>query len=185
MRNPHRVIFSASPDYGLYTLLDLWSRVREKVSDAELFVFSDFRSWEKSNPDEPTKYLIEQLKERMRSTPGVHSAIRERSDFAKILQISGVWTYASSREPESSVYEDMMLAMRAGCRVVASTTGNFIELVKGRGILVPGDALHPLTRTGYLNAFLYTLQEPEETTGRAINRSEIMKWANEQAQNAD
>jgi len=45
MRDPHRVIYSSSPDRGLHHLLRFWPRVVEQVPDAELHVYYDFATW--------------------------------------------------------------------------------------------------------------------------------------------
>lgn len=44
-REPHRVIYSSSPDRGLHHLLHFWPRVREQVTDAELHVYYDMDKW--------------------------------------------------------------------------------------------------------------------------------------------
>ncbi len=44
-REPHRVIYSSSPDRGLHHLLRIWPLIRDAVADAELHVFYDTDKW--------------------------------------------------------------------------------------------------------------------------------------------
>ena len=44
-REPHRVIYSSSPDRGLHHLLDVWPKVRKEVEDAELHIFYEIDNW--------------------------------------------------------------------------------------------------------------------------------------------
>lgn len=44
-REPHRIIYSSSPDRGLHHLLQMWPRIREQVPDAELHVFYEIDKW--------------------------------------------------------------------------------------------------------------------------------------------
>jgi glycosyltransferase involved in cell wall biosynthesis len=44
-REPHRVVYSSSPDRGLHHLLRVWPKVREAIPDAELHVFYEINKW--------------------------------------------------------------------------------------------------------------------------------------------
>ena len=44
-REPHRVIYSSSPDRGLHHLLRMWPEIRQEVPDAELHIFYEMDKW--------------------------------------------------------------------------------------------------------------------------------------------
>jgi glycosyltransferase involved in cell wall biosynthesis len=144
-RNPHRAIFSSSPDRGLRELLENWPAIRDEVSDAELRVYYGFRNWELTaqltgNPDDARK--IQYLRHLIRTTPGV--TLHERvsgAELAKAFLASGVWTYPTWFTETSCI--TAMEAMAAGCRIVTSPLAGLNETVGLNGVLVAGGPLAP------------------------------------------
>ncbi len=98
-RNPHRAIYSSSPDRGLLSLLQMWPRIRELVPDAELAVFYGFHNWESAAKQRGDKQELEHLAEVKRlletlKDHGVtmHGCISGKQ-LAREFMRSGVWLY--------------------------------------------------------------------------------------------
>jgi hypothetical protein len=167
-RQTHYLVARAPPEYGLYSLLDIWPVVRQRVPDAILLAIADFSSWRKEQ-DPINRYMVLQLEERLRTTPGVKHLSRDGLSAA--LSISGALVYMTS-ELEGLDDSDIRAAMRLGCRVVcASAFGNFNR----HAVTVPGDILAQNTRTGYVNAICHVLQatEGDSRVSRALDRKKL------------
>lgn len=95
-RNPHRAIYSSSPDRGLDVAIRSWEKVRNFVPDAELHVYYGFKNWEASTNDPGQLDLIRYLKQSLRDNEknGVrfHDRISQ-GELAKEFLASGVWAY--------------------------------------------------------------------------------------------
>lgn len=101
VRNPHRAIYSSSPDRGLRAAVDAWPAVRAVVPDAELHCYYGFENWERSlalggeNGNEHcSRAALERLKAAIASTPGVvmHGRVSQR-ELADAMLGAGVWFY--------------------------------------------------------------------------------------------
>lgn len=44
-RDPHRVVYSSSPDRGLHHLLRMWPKIVKQVPDASLHIYYDINTW--------------------------------------------------------------------------------------------------------------------------------------------
>jgi glycosyltransferase involved in cell wall biosynthesis len=127
-RNPHRAIYSSSPDRGLLTALECWPRIREQVPDAELHVFYGFGNWEPmarhmaamgAPEGEQELKMIAHLKALLKSTPGV--VFRDRvsqSELAREFMKAGVWAYPTWFSETSCI--TAMEAQAAGMYIVTS-----------------------------------------------------------------
>lgn len=100
-RNPHRAIYSSSPDRGLQTAVDAWPRVRESIPDAELHVFYGFENWERTlsrigdHPDPHcNREALNRLKMSIAKTKGI--VLRGRVSGAKLAEemlAASAWFY--------------------------------------------------------------------------------------------
>lgn len=143
-RDPHRAIYSSSPDRGLQTAVDVWPEVRKQVPDATLHVFYGFFNWEQSAQFMPEKdrdaqlRSIRYLKQLCASTEGVvmHERVNQKQ-LAREFMKSGVWAYPTFF-PETSCVTAME-AQAAGCRIVTTPIAALSETVAGNGILIPGN----------------------------------------------
>lgn len=121
-RNPHRAIYSSSPDRGLLTALECWPRIREQVPDAELHVFYGFGTWEtcaRAHGDETQLKSIAHLKRLLKTTPGV--VFRDRvsqTELAREFMRAGVWAYPTWFSETSCI--TAMEAQAAGLYIVTS-----------------------------------------------------------------
>jgi len=100
-RNPHRAIYSSSPDRGLEEAVKAWPAVRKAVPDAELHVYYGFENWERSlelNGDNGhpncSRAALTRLKGLVAETPGIvmHGRVNQR-ELADAMLGAGVWFY--------------------------------------------------------------------------------------------
>ncbi len=134
-RDPHRAIYSSSPDRGLEALLECWPEIRRRVPDATLHVFYGFFNWETSARmcnDEPALRFIAHLKHLAQNTEGVvfRDRVNQR-ELAREFMRSGVFTYPQWFDETSCI--TAMEAMEAGCEIVASNKAGLGETVRIAG----------------------------------------------------
>jgi len=144
-RNPHKAVYSSSPDRGLQTALDCWKDVRKAIPDAELHVYYGFDNWEKSARmlnDGPQQQSVRYLKQLAQSTPGVvvHGRIRQ-AELAREFLSAGVWAYPTWWTETSCL--TAMEAQAAGLYMVTSPLAALNETVGDRGVLIEGDWSDP------------------------------------------
>jgi glycosyltransferase involved in cell wall biosynthesis len=144
-RNPHKAVYSSSPDRGLQTALDCWKDVRKEVPDAELHVYYGFENWEKSVEmfhDAKQAQTVRYLKKLAQSTPGVvvHGRMNQ-ADLAREFLSAGVWAYPTWWTETSCI--TAMEAQAAGLYMVTSPIAALNETVNGGGVMIPGDWREP------------------------------------------
>lgn len=100
-RNPHRAIYSSSPDRGLAEAVAAWPAVRAAIPDAELHCFYGWAGWEKSlelcgenGLPQCSRAALEALKKAVAETPGVvmHGRVNQKQ-LAEAMLGAGVWAY--------------------------------------------------------------------------------------------
>lgn len=155
-RDPHKCVFSSSPDRGLQPLLDMWPRIREQVPDATLHVFYSFGNWEKVaqlNNDRAQLAQIANLKHLASTLPGV--ALRGRvsqEELAREFLSAGVWTYPTWFWETSCI--TAMEAQAAGLHIVTSHLAALVETVGDRGVLLRADHPHEVHSEAYQKRFI-------------------------------
>jgi glycosyltransferase involved in cell wall biosynthesis len=179
-RNPKRLMYASSPDRGLSTLLDIFGRLREIVSDVELHVFYGFNNLEKCAnqfPNQPERgrqifaenqRLVEALK-----APGIihHGRIGQRAMIDEWLQ-SGIWCHPSEFTETSCI--TCMDAQACGAIPVTTPIWAIGENVQ-HGVMIEGfPKQDPLTRARYVNELVKLVQDPER---QYDIRFEMMPWA--------
>lgn len=159
-RDPHRAIYSSSPDRGLAVLLDVWPEIRKRVPDAKLDVFYGFELWKVVAPDEQHRYLIDLLERRMKTLPGVtfHGKVDQKT-LADAMQSSGVWAYPTWWTETSCI--TAMEAQAAGLRIVTTSRAALKETVADRGVLLDGDWLTDEYRNDFVNAVVDAMRVPD------------------------
>lgn len=145
-RNPHRAIYSSSPDRGLLAAVLAWPRIREQVPDAELHCFYGFSNWEKGSANDPAQLAaIARLKQLCATTPGV--VMRDRVDqkeLAREFMRAGVWVYGTWFTETSCI--TAMEAQAAGCHIVTSPVAALVETAGDRAHMLEepwGDVIEP------------------------------------------
>lgn len=156
VRNPHRAVYSSSPDRGLQASLDSWHIVRNRVPDAELHIFYGFDSWYNSakiNNNHDQINLINHLKSLIKSKShlGVFEHGRVDQDLLALNFLgSGVWAYPTWFSETSCI--SAMEAQAAGLRIVTSPIAALNETVGDRGVMISGDWLSPDYQSRWANS---------------------------------
>ena len=98
-KDPHRLIYSSSPDRGLDVLLNTFPKIRERVPEANLHVFYGFDNWSKAIEERGSKEqkvwrdsIIDALEQ-----PGVHYHGRiDQTQLAQEYMKAKVWAYPTN-----------------------------------------------------------------------------------------
>jgi glycosyltransferase involved in cell wall biosynthesis/2-polyprenyl-3-methyl-5-hydroxy-6-metoxy-1,4-benzoquinol methylase len=158
-RDPHKVVYSSSPDRGLECLLDVWPKIRERVSDATLDVFYGFSNWEKVATGNPGQLaLIENLKKKLHNLKEHGVKVHGRTNqqvLAEKFMSSGVWAYPTWFSETSCI--TAMEAQAAGLRVVTSPIAALVETVGSRGTMISGDWLSVDYKERFVDAVVYQM----------------------------
>lgn len=153
-RNPHKAVYSSSPDRGLEVAIKVWPIIRERVPDAELHVFYGFKTWEISaQGNQEQKNLIAHLKGMLEATKNDGVIYRDRIDqneLAREFLSSGVWAYPTWFAETSCI--TAMEAQAAGLRIITSPIAALNETVGNRGVMIPGDWLTNEYQAGFINS---------------------------------
>lgn len=165
IRNPHRSVYSSSPDRGMEVAVRLWPRVRERVPDAELHIFYGFDNWEasaRSCNDQGQLNLINRLKQLLddHKQHGVfyHGRV-DQTQLAKEYLKSGVWAYSNWFSESSCI--SAMEAHAAGLRMITSPIAALNETVGPRGVMIQGNWLSEEYGNAFFEAVIKAMLDPE------------------------
>lgn len=151
-RDPHRAVYSSSPDRGLPSLLMMWPKVRARVPDATLHVYYGFENWLASASDAQRKN-IEAMQRHLKDLEphGVtyHGRVNQ-SELADAFLASGVWTYPTWFSETSCI--TAMEAQAAGLAIVTSPVAALRETVGDRGAMIEGDWLSEAYQDAFVEA---------------------------------
>lgn len=135
-RNPHRAIYSSSPDRGLAEAVANWSEVRRQVPDAELHCYYGFDNWERSielggenGLPQCSRAALEALKKAVAETPGVymHGRVNQKQ-LAEAMLGAAVWLYPTWFSETSCI--TAMEAQAAGLVCICPPIAALVETVK-------------------------------------------------------
>jgi glycosyltransferase involved in cell wall biosynthesis len=161
-RHPHRAFYSSSPDRGLHHLLEGWPLVRERVPDAELWIFYEVEKWI------PTVYwMMNELGRRAQiirryfddPPPGVTFwGMVDPWVLARKQQACNLWAYPADLTQGTETFCITGLeAAAAGCAML-TTTGDCLGEVYGE---VAALADLPLDVASFAEAVARFLTEPD------------------------
>lgn len=143
-RNPHRAVYSSSPDRGLPVLLKVWPEIRKQVPDAELRVFYGFFNWRRvaeANNDQVHLQAIAQLEAKLVELAAHGVTMCGKVDQRRLAHeflSAGVWAYPTWFSETSCL--TAMEAQAAGLRIVTSSIAALNETVGNEyGVLIDGD----------------------------------------------
>ena len=176
--NPHRMCYVSSPDRGLIYLLKNWSKIREKVPDAELHVYYGFGVFDFFHRNNPAKMAFKAKILDMMKQEGItyHDRVGHK-ELALEMNKCGVWAY-----PTDFTEISCISAMRAQAVGAVPCTTNFAalkETVKN-GIKVDVDIQEKEGQRVYMEALVDLLTHPEkqeELRNMAWAQS-YFSWAN-------
>lgn len=168
LRNPHRAVYSSSPDRGMEVAVRIWPRVRERIPDAELHIFYGFQTWE-ACADAGQKILINSLKKLLQdySSCGVffHGRVSQSRLSEEYLK-SGVWAYPTWFSETSCI--SAMEAHAAGLRMVTSPIAALNETVGPRGRMVAGDWLSLDYQNRFIDEVVRAMMNPDNTDRESL-----------------
>jgi glycosyltransferase involved in cell wall biosynthesis len=135
-RNPHRAIYSSSPDRGLAEAVRAWPAVRAAIPDAELHCYYGFEGWARSielcgenGLPQCSRAALEALKKAVAETPGVvmHGRVNQKQ-LAEAMLGAGVWFYPTWFSETSCI--TAMEAQAAGLWCVCPPLAALAETVR-------------------------------------------------------
>jgi glycosyltransferase involved in cell wall biosynthesis len=173
-RNPHKAIYSSSPDRGLDQLLEMWPAIRARVPDAQLHVFYGSAGFAKDYRDD--------LYWRLAALAPMGVIDRGRVDqgqLAREMLSAGVWLYPSwsgGKPFTDTSCISAMEAQAAGMRVVSGSHGALPETAKGCDI-IPGDATTTSFQDEFVIAAIQAMTDGDESARDAARaRATRFTW---------
>ena len=147
-KNRKKLIYTSTPFRGLDLLLHLFPRIRGRVPDAELDIYSSMAVYgiDHQEDQKENSEIYEAAKQ-----PGVSllGSVRQ-SELAKALQKAGIFAYPNTFEETSCI--SVMEAMAAGLPVVTSHLGALPETVAQGGIFILKDPGSKTYHDAFVNA---------------------------------
>lgn len=155
--NEKRLIYASSIDRGLIYLLKHWSKVKAKVSDAELHVFYGFEVFDAIHKNNPAKMQWKEQVLAMMNQPGItyHGRIGHE-ELHKEYAKSGIWAYPTDFEEISCI--SAMKAQALGAIPVVTNYAALQETVKN-GVRVDTDITTDEGQEEYINTLIELLND--------------------------
>ena len=163
-RNRFKAVNSSSPDRSWPILLECWSKIKERVPQAELHLFYGFKNWEYSAnfaPGHPE--LIARLKAKIKEIEPLGVVYHDRvnqNQLAEEFLSAGCWIYPTWFSETSCI--TAMEAQAAGLRTITSSIAALNETVADRGILIDGDWLSPEYQTKFIDSVVAAMEKEDD-----------------------
>jgi glycosyltransferase involved in cell wall biosynthesis len=171
-RDPHRIIYSSSPDRGLDRAVRAMPSIRARVPDATLHVFYGLTNLLLRAEDTGDRNLLVDAGEvryllRTHERFGVvfHERVPQDRLAVEFLK-SGVWGYPTSWWETSCI--TAMQAQAAGCRTVTTARGALVDTAGGAGTMITHDPESPEYLPAYVDAVVEALTRPENGDRAAL-----------------
>lgn len=155
-RNPKKLVYTSTPFRGLDVLLDLFPRIRERVPDVELDIYSSMSVYQVESAVDKALYGPLYKKARQPGVTLKGSVIQE--ELAHALTHAGILAYPNHFAETSCIAA--LEAMAAGLPVVTSRLGAMPETVSAGGILIEGDARSRKYQSDFVDAVCRLLEDP-------------------------
>ncbi len=140
-------VYSTTPFRGLEVLLGIWPKIKARVPNAELHIYSDMSIYGMKN-DLQYERIFDLAKKMTKHNLHLHKPVKQE-DLAEILIESDLMLYPN-HFPETSCITAME-TISAGTPIITSNLGALKETVKSdEGILIDGDSHSP----GYEEKFI-------------------------------
>lgn len=177
VRNPHRVVYSSSPDRGLDTILEhIWPSVVAKSPEAELHVYYGWNNFDKFIPMFPqlaeTKSKLLQLIASSKNVT-LHGRVSQ-SELATEMRKSGVWLYPTQFTETYCI--TAVEAQLAGLIPVTNNLAALAETVKS-GYIIPGDVNDPEVIAEYIRSTFQAMGATDGERPSIVNNAPAVSWA--------
>jgi len=182
-REPHRVIYSSSPDRGLHHLLRMWPQVIAAVPDATLHVFYDMSKWldlDKRMEEtggfnithERAKFLRDYIAAGVPNSVTFHGGVGQTELSREQLKSSLMVYPCDPVAPTEGFSMSVLEGVASGCNVIISNADAFPELWTN----VPGVTILPLPVDDavWIDTIVSKLKDPAELT---IRYNLELSWA--------
>lgn len=132
-RNPHRLVYTSSPDRGLDLLLEMWPRIKEAVPDAEFYYCYASVYDAVAQKDPRIAAFRDYIRGLEKDNEGcINIGAQTQPGVAKLMRSAGVWAAPSWSTPAGTpFYETFCIgaleAAAAGCHTVMSAWGALEE----------------------------------------------------------
>lgn len=181
-RDPHKCIYSSSPDRGLDSLIQMWPRIRAAVPDATLHIFYGFDLWKACAANDPhLKLYIPNLETRIAALADQGVVVRGRVDqktLAREMLSAGLWTYPQWFSETSCI--GAMEAQAAGLYIVTSPIAAMKETAGDTAVFIEGDWLSADYQERFSKAVIHHMNLPQATSDgarRAIQEGALARFS--------
>ena len=175
-RNPHKMIFTSSPDRGLLPLLKIFRRARWWVKDLELHCFYGFDNIEKIIEQYgsacPQRVLRDEIMKEMDQPGVVWHGRATQPELYREFYSSGIWCTPSNFTETNMI--SCQEAQALGAIPIFKPVWAAGEYI-AHGVLIHGDAyVDPLTQARYAGEIFRIASQPEL---QEQIRAEMMPYA--------
>jgi glycosyltransferase involved in cell wall biosynthesis len=186
-RNPHRLIYTSSPDRGLMRLLPIFGRVKEIIPDAELHIYYGWDNMDKviarenlngANPPGSgyTGRIKDKLLKLIEQTGAMWHGRTPQKELAKAFMQSAICAHPNiwhGRAGETSCISSME-AQAYGAIPITYPTWAIAENVE-HGVFIQGSPEEePMSRAKFVFEIVKMMLDPER---QETIRREMMPWA--------
>jgi hypothetical protein len=179
-KNSRSFIYSSFPNRGLIILLKMWPKIKAKIPEATLHIYSDvFGSWANQNYPEEMKEIQAMLwdefgVEKYYKQGIIYHGWVSKEELAKGWKQADIWFY-----PCKFAETFCLTALEAATTKTLAITNNLAALqntVGDRGVSIEGDVTTEEWQEKALNAIVDILNNPERKQ-ELINKN--YEWAKE------
>lgn len=175
-RDKFKCINASSPDRSWPVLLDIWPKIKERVSQSELHLYYGFKNWKYSaQHDQNQMNLINALEKKIKEMEPLGVIFHDRvsqDELANEFLSAGVLLHPTWFAETFGI--TFANAQAAGLKIITSPIGALNEIVGERGILIPGE----WTTKEYQDKFIDCAIDALNADNNA-NRLELQKYARE------
>lgn len=173
-RNPHKIIYSSSPDRGLDIILNIWPKIIEAVPEAELHIFYGWNNFDKFMDQYPQlRAFKEEIMPKLQSLPGIvqHGRVNQTTLSRELLE-SSIWLYPTYFKETYCI--TAVEAQLAGVIPITNRLAALAETVRS-GIIIDGDVRQPKVQEQYTKAVIDVLRTPLDL--RESKHSQVRAFA--------
>ncbi len=176
--NPHRFIYSSTPNRGLDIVLQMWPKIREKIKDAELHIFYGWNTYYKIEKNNPERMAwMKKIQEKVHNTEGIidHGRVGQKELAIEQLK-SSFWIYPTYFPEIHCITACEMQA--AG---VIPLTSGYAALAETQqsGISMSGDVHSPVWQEQFIEQIVQIVEDKEFQKAereKAIEVSKQFSW---------